>query len=143
MSFGRAGAVRAFCEAIRRKDTAALRAVIGERFATDAVMVWPESLPHGGTVVGADKLAKVSGGLASPSAPMGLAGLELVDVVDGGDRLAARVEFDWCVLVNGFKESIAISALQLWTFDGYPVREARAYNWDAAALSRLSQKVSA
>lgn len=142
MELNNVSVVRAFYLAVATKDAAALQTLVRKRFAADAVIRWPESLPHGGELAGVDKLAKVFGGLASPSAPMGLEEVELTDVVDGGDRIVARIEFDWFVRVNGSAESTRTSALEMWTFDGDRVREIRAYYWDAVAVNQLTEEVN-
>jgi hypothetical protein len=127
-----AAQVRAFYEAVAAKDGPALRAIVETSFAPDAAMIWPSSLPYGGVVSGAAKLGRMFAAVAVASVPVGAVDLAIVDIVDGGDRVAARVDFDWYAPGSG--TAVHSSALELWTFDGGLVREVRAYYWDTAEL---------
>lgn len=129
---GNADLVREFYRAVAEKDAAALDALITAAFDEDARVVFPDSLPYGGTVSGAAKLARMFTRMASSPVPVGAADLVLVDLVDGGSRVAARIEFAW--YAPGSEVGIPASALELWTFAGARVREIRAYYWDTAAL---------
>jgi hypothetical protein len=48
--------------------------------------------------------------------PVGVADVLLTDLVDGGNRIAAHVEFAW--YPPGGACPVPMSALELWTFDG-------------------------
>jgi hypothetical protein len=127
-----AACVRAFYEAVAAKDGPAIQAIVETSFAPDAEMIWPSSLPYGGVVSGAARLARMFAAVAAAPAPVGAAELTIVDIVDGGDRVAARVDFDW--YAPGSASAVRSSALELWIFDGGLVREVRAYYWDTAEL---------
>jgi ketosteroid isomerase-like protein len=127
-----AAIVREFYRAVASKDAAALEQLITGHFDADASVVFPESLPYGGTVRGAAKLARLFARMASAPAPVGAADLVLAGLADGGDRIAAQVEFAW--YAPGSRVAVPSSALELWTFAGGRVREIRAYYWDTAAL---------
>lgn len=129
--------VRDFYQAVAAKDAAALEALIFARFADDVVIIWPDSLPYGGSVRGAATLSKVFGRMTAAPEPVGPAGLELVGIVDGGNQVAAQLEFDWYPPGSG--ESIRTGALELWTFTDGLVREIRAYYWDTAACHAAAE----
>jgi ketosteroid isomerase-like protein len=126
-----ADVVREFYRAIAERDGEALAQLVQQRFAPEATVVWPDSLPYGGTIAGSRKLAKVFAGLASAPSPAGPSGTTLTDLVDGGDRLAAQLEFEW--RAPGSETGVASGALELWTFADGRVQEIRAYYWDTAA----------
>lgn len=125
--------VREFYQAVAAKDADALEQLIGGHFDTGASVVFPESLPYGGTVAGAAKLARMFAGMAKAPEPAGPAGLDLTGLVGDGDQIAARVEFHWHA-PGGASAPVPSSALELWTFADGKVREIRAYYWDTAAL---------
>jgi len=130
--------VRAFYEAVGKGDADAVRSLVRERFAEDATLTWPESLPYGGTVAGRSRLERVLGGAAAATAPaVGVQNLRLVDVIDGGDRVAAQLEFDW-IAPNGAGAVSGTGAVEVWTFTGEQVSSIRAYYWDTAACAALS-----
>lgn len=132
--------LRAFYAAIGARDAVALQQFVNERFAPDTRICWPESLPHGGSISGKDRLAKFFGGMASPSAPMGVADLKLIDLIDGGSRIVARIEFEWFVRVGSSTVSMPTSALELWSFHDDLVQQIDAYYWDAAAVNRIARR---
>ena len=127
--------VRAFYDAVVRRDSGALTELVSRSFREDAAIIWPEGLPYGGRVDGARRLGKVFAGMASSPDPVGPDGLAVVSVVDGGDQVAAQLTFDW--RAPGSSQSIPSGALELWTFDDGLVTEIRAYYWDTAACQRL------
>ncbi|MGV0735056.1 nuclear transport factor 2 family protein [Mycobacterium syngnathidarum] len=132
--------LRAFYAAISAKDAVTLQHFVEERFTSDTRISWPESLPHGGSVTGKDRLAKIFGGMSLPSAPLGVSKLELIDLIDGGDRMVAHLEFEWFVRVGESTLSMPTSALELWTFRDDSVDEIRAYYWDSAAMNRITRR---
>ncbi len=143
----RASVVRNFYEALSTGDADAVRALVRERFADDATLTWPDSLPYGGTVAGKARLERVLGraagsaervlGTAAGSAELvGVQKLRLVDLIDGGDRVAAQLEFDWYA-PNGAGSLPGTGAIEVWTFTGDFVHEIKAYYWDTAACAAL------
>jgi ketosteroid isomerase-like protein len=141
LTTGPSDVVRAFYDAVVRRDAATLTALLEASFRDDAAMVWPEGLPYGGRVEGARRLAKVFGGMAASPTPVGPERLEVLSLVDGGDQVAAHLTFDW--RAPGSDESIPSGALELWTFEDGLVAEIRAYYWDTAACRDLVQKAQA
>lgn len=137
---GPAAVVRAFYESVRTGDADAVRSVVRERFAENATLTWPDSLPYGGTVTGRSKLERVLGAAAA-TAGVGVENLRLVDVIDGGDRIAAHLEFDW-VAPNGAGTVSGTGAVEVWTFTDEQVSAIRAYYWDTAACVALSGRVA-
>lgn len=133
MSGSNEDVVREFYRAVTAKDGVGIKELIENHFSDDVTIVWPESLPYGGSISGAGKLARVFGRMAAATEPAGASDMVVVDVVDGGDRLAARLEFDW--YAPGSKEAISTGALELWTFTAGRVSEIRAYYWDTAACA--------
>jgi len=124
--------VRAFYQAVSTGDADAVRSLVRERFADDAVFHWPESLPYGGSVSGRAKLERVLGGAAAATEPVGVRKLQLACVIDGGDRVVAQLEFDWYAPdETGFLPGTG--AVEVWTFAGGQVSEIKAYYWDTAA----------
>jgi len=133
-----AAVVRSFYEAVRTGDADAVRALVRERFAENATLAWPDSLPYGGTVAGRSKLERVLAAAAGGTAPaVGAQNLRLVDVIDGGDRIAAKLEFDW-IAPNGTGAVSGTGAVEVWTFTGEQVSAIHAYYWDTAACAALS-----
>ncbi|MFE2998621.1 nuclear transport factor 2 family protein [Nocardia sp. NPDC059246] len=128
---GNADVVREFYRAIAERDGDALGELLNTRFTSDTEVIWPESLPYGGVVKGAAKLAKMFGGLLSAPTPVGPAGMTVADLVADGDRIAAQLEFDW--YAPGSDRAVPSGALELWTFADGKVRSIRAYYWDTAA----------
>ena len=137
---GPAAVVRAFYEAVGKGDADAVRSLVRERFAEDAKLTWPESLPYGGTVAGRSRLERVLGAAADGTA-VGARNLRLVDVIDGGDRIAAQLEFDW-IAPNGAGAVSGTGAVEVWTFTGEQVSAIMAYYWDTAACAALSGTVA-
>lgn len=125
--------VRAFYQAVRDRDGAALEALVAASFDADAAVEWPAGLPYGGRVEGRDVLRKIFGGMAGAASPVGPDNLELASIIDGGSQVAAQLTFDW--KFGG--DSIPSGALELWTFDAGLVTEIRAYYWDTAACVAL------
>jgi hypothetical protein len=137
-----ADVIREFYRAVAGKDAAAIATLVRERFAEDATLVLPPSLPYGGTFAGAGKLGRLFGRMAAAPEPVGADGIVVVDVIDGGTTLAARLEFDW--YAPGSRTPIRTGALEAWAFDddGF-VREIRAYYWDTAACAAQVAAVTA
>ena len=141
MSRGRPYIVRAFYDAVAAKDPHALSEIVTGSFREDASITWPDGLPYGGRVEGASRLARLFAGMASSPVPVGPEGLEVISIVDGGDQVAAQLEFRW--RAPGSDQSIPSGALELWTFDQGLVSEIRAYYWDTAACRDLVQNPQA
>jgi ketosteroid isomerase-like protein len=127
-----AAVVSGFYDAINAKDGDALGALIADHFALDASIVWPASLPYGGTVSGAAKLGRLFTSMLAAPAPIGPDKVSVLGLVDGGDQVAAQLSFDW--FAPGSSSSIASGALELWSFADGLVTEIRAYYWDTAEL---------
>lgn len=132
----RASVVRNFYEAVSTGDADAVRALVRERFADDATLTWPDPLPYGGTVAGKARLERVLGRAAGSVELVGVQKLRLVDLIDGGDRVAAELEFDWYA-PNGAGSLPGTGAIEVWTFTGDFVHEIKAYYWDTAACAAL------
>jgi len=133
--------VRAFYAAVARRDADSIAELVARSFREEASIAWPEGLPYGGRVEGSRRLAKLFAGMASSPVPVGPEGLEVVSIVDGGEQVAAQLEFRW--RAPGSTESIPSGALELWTFDQGLVSEIRAYYWDTAACRDLVQDTQA
>jgi len=127
--------VRAFYDALDRRDAEAITGLVSRSFHEDAAVVWPEGLPYGGRVEGSRRLGKVFAGMTARSQPVGPDGVEVVSVIDGGDQVAAQLTFRWHA--PGSTGWVRSGALELWTFDGGLVSEIRAYYWDTAACRDL------
>ncbi len=125
--------VRAFYDAINGRDAAAVGGTIEAAFAPDATLILPPSLPYGGTFTGAAKLGRMFAGMVGSSALVGAQRIDVTDVIDGGDRVAAQLEFDW--YPPGGSVPVHGGALELWTFADGRVTEIRAYYWDTAELA--------
>lgn len=121
-----------FYAAVNAEDGDAIAELIAAKFAADVELIWPSSLPYGGTVRGAAKLGRLFFAMAGAPAPVGPDKVSVVSIVDGGDQVAARLEFDW--YAPGSNTAIASGALELWTFVDGRVTEIRAYYWDTAEL---------
>ncbi|KAA9160515.1 nuclear transport factor 2 family protein [Amycolatopsis acidicola] len=124
--------VTAFYEAVSKQDGDAVRSVVRDNFAEDAVLRWPESLPYGGSVAGKSKLERVLAGAASAGQTAGVQNLRLTGVVDGGDTVAAQLEFDWRD-PKSERVVTGTGAVEVWSFTGGRVGEIKAYYWDTAA----------
>jgi ketosteroid isomerase-like protein len=127
--------VRAFYGAVVRRDAEAIADLVATSFHEDAAITWPDSLPYGGRVEGARRLAKLFAGMAASAVPVGPDGLEITSVVDGGDQVVAQLAFQW--RAPGSAEAIPSSALEIWTFEAGLVVDIRAYYWDTAACRDL------
>lgn len=123
--------VKAFYDAVIRRDANEIARIVSDSFNHDAAIVWPEGLPHGGRLDGARRIGKVFAGMAKSEEPVGPEHLEVVTVIDGGDVVAAELRFAW--RAPGFTESVPSGAFEKWTFEGGKVAEIRAYYWDTAA----------
>ncbi|MVU80796.1 hypothetical protein GPX89_26525 [Nocardia sp. ET3-3] len=127
-----ADVVREFYRAIASKDAPALGQLLLDRFASDVVVTWPESLPYGGTIKGATALSALFGRMLAAPDPIGADRIEILGLVDGGNQVAAELKFDW--YAPGSEKAIHTGALELWRFsDDGSVLEIRAYYWDTAA----------
>ncbi|XVQ15855.1 nuclear transport factor 2 family protein [Spirillospora sp. CA-255316] len=128
-----ASVVRDFYRAMSEGDGVAIRALVRERFADGATLCWPESLPYGGSLSGRTKLERVLGAATDAVEPAGVRNLRLTGLVDGGDRVAAQLEFDW-YSAGGVLAVAGTGAVELWTFASGRVTEIKAYYWDTAVL---------
>ena len=135
MSASPAEIVRDFYDAVVRRDAQDLVALVERSFRDDAAITWPDGLPYGGRVEGARRLGKLFAGMATSAAPVGPENLEVEAVIDGGDKVAAQLRFDW--RAPGSADSIPSGALEVWTFECGLVSEIRAYYWDTAACRDL------
>ncbi|KAF0956955.1 nuclear transport factor 2 family protein [Rhodococcus sp. T7] len=99
----------------------------------DAIFVeMPSSLPYGGRVEGARRLRAMFQAMARGVVDVGPRGLTLDALVDGGDRIAARLSFDWYPPGGG--APIASGAVEEWTFENGKAIAIRAYYRDTAEL---------
>lgn len=124
--------VEAFYAAITSKDADAVTTVVAEHFAADATLHLPASLPYGGRIEGARRLAKIFAHAASSTAAVGVQDLQVVALVGDGPRVAARLTFTW--FPGDSRESFGSSAIELWTFDAGQVVSIEAFYQDTAAL---------
>lgn len=142
MTISNAQVVREFYAALATRDAEAFGTLIAGRFAEDVEMIIPAALPYGGKIVGSARLGRMLAGLVASPVPVGTQNLVLDDVVDDGDRIVARLSFDW--YAPGSADHLATGALELWTFTAAgAVREIRAYYEDTAACARLVEAVRA
>lgn len=124
--------VASFYTAVNAKDATAISTLIADHFAPDVSLIWPSSLPYGGTVTGSGKLGRMFAGMLASPVPMGPDQVSVLGLVDGGSQIAAQLSFDW--FAPGTSESVASGALELWSFADGLVTEIRAYYWDTAEL---------
>lgn len=122
-----------FYNALSAGDTETIVRTIETRFADDAAIEWPPSLPHGGRVEGARRLRAVFAASADPDAPAGAKNLRLVSAIGDGDDVVAWITFDW--LQPGSVATAPNQALELWRFADGVVQEIRAFYWDTDAIS--------
>jgi ketosteroid isomerase-like protein len=126
--------VLAFYAAVNAHDAAAIAGLVDERFAADAVLLLPPSLPYGGRFQGAATLRKLFTAMATAATPIGPDAIRVVEVIASGDGVAVRLEFDWCP--PGSTTSIPSGAVEVWNFRQGRVREIRAFYWDTAQCVR-------
>lgn len=124
--------VSRFFGAIAEHDHDGLGELIDRCFQPGAVAVIPASLPYGGRVETAARLRTMFQRVASGPGPAGPQSIAVRGLVDGGDRVAVQLDFDW--RVPGTGHDVASGALELWSFVDGRVSEIRAYYWDTAAL---------
>jgi ketosteroid isomerase-like protein len=124
--------VRSFYRAVAGRDGVSVVALVGEHFAEDATLRLPESLPYGGVIAGRSRLERVFRSAADATEPVGPAALQVLDIVEGGDRCAAQLRFDWRAPGGGGVVS-GTGAVELWTFAGGLVTDITAYYADTAA----------
>lgn len=128
--------VEQFYDAVDRKDAEALAELFDESVAPDAVFRWPESLPYGGVVQGAERLKRMFTAAVSADAPAGAANLTLVRVAEmatgGEDHVVAELEFDW--FAGGSAQPVRTGALEWWLFRDMRVVELKSFYRDTAAL---------
>jgi ketosteroid isomerase-like protein len=99
--------------------------LVGEHFVADATLVRPESLPGGGTLQGAAKIAKFMRAAASHARGLRLKELHTAPG-DGVDHVFAVVEVNF---------GAPTSAIEWWVIEPGGVRSLTAYYWDTAALT--------
>lgn len=120
--------VEAFYRAVGSRDAVSVARIVEARFAPDASITWPDSLPYGGTLSGAPVIAKVLSRAATASGVGGPANVQLLEVIGDGQRIAARVAFDWSA--SGDSPSISTEAVELWSFTDGTVTAIHAFYWD-------------
>ncbi|WP_020501752.1 nuclear transport factor 2 family protein [Sciscionella marina] len=123
-----------FYRALSDRNSYMLEGIVRERFTEQVRLVYPDSLPHGGTISGSARLAKIFSRMVSADAPAGAVNIRLTDLIDGGDRVVAHIDFEW--RVPGTADGLPMSALELWTFQDGLVQEIRAFYWDTTAVAR-------
>jgi hypothetical protein len=94
-------------------------------FAEDATLSRPESLPGGGSLTGARRIAKFMRAAAS-----GVAGLTLRSVHQSPSSNEINVFAEVALTLGG----TATTAIEWWTFTSAGVTSLRAYYWDTAAI---------
>lgn len=122
-----------FYNALSTADTETIVNTIETRFAENAAIEWPPSLPHGGRLEGARRLRAVFTASANPDAPAGAKNLRLVSAIGDGDEVVAWITFDW--LQPGSTAPVPNQALELWRFSDGLVQEIQAFYWDTDAIS--------
>lgn len=121
-----------FYRAVASRDGDAVTTLVAEHFAEDATLRLPGSLPYGGIVAGRRSLERVFRAAAQATGPVGPTALEVLDIVEGGDRCAVQLRFDWYAPGGGGVVS-GTGAVELWTFAGGLVQDITAYYSDTAA----------
>ncbi|MEX5635368.1 nuclear transport factor 2 family protein [Parafrankia sp. FMc2] len=124
--------VRAFYDALNRRDVDGLTALVNGSFDEAAVLELPPSLPYGGRVAGVAKLRRMFAAMAGGQAVVGPRVVEVERIVGGDDSVVAVLAFDWGPPGGG--DAIASGASELWSFRAGKVTSIRAYYWDTAAL---------
>jgi ketosteroid isomerase-like protein len=122
-----------FYNALSAGDTETIVRTIEARFAENAAVEWPPSLPHGGRLEGVRRVRAVFTASANPDAPAGAKNLQLVSAIGDGDEVVAWITFDW--LQPGSVAPVPNQALELWRFSDGVVQEIRAFYWDTDAIS--------
>ncbi|NMO91653.1 nuclear transport factor 2 family protein [Actinomycetospora sp. TBRC 11914] len=130
---GGSGIVQQFYEAIGKGEADTLVTLVNDHFDPDARLVFPDALPYGGTHEGAKRLGKMFAGMATAPGAGGPGEVALIDMIDDGDKVVARVQFTWTA--PGASESIPHEALEMWTFADGKVTELRAFYWDTHACA--------
>jgi hypothetical protein len=98
---------------------------VESNFAEDATLSRPESLPGGGSLTGAKRIAKFMRAAAS-----GVAGLTLRSVHHSPSSHEVNVFAEVAFTLDG----TATTAIEWWTFTAAGVTSLRAYYWDTAAI---------
>lgn len=117
--------VREFYELLAQGRGDDILAFVEANFAADAVLRRPESLPGGGMLAGAARIAKMMRAAAA-----GVAGLHVSSVHYSESADGVQVFADVTLELAG----IETTALEWWTFTGSQVSSLRAYYWDTAAI---------
>ena len=123
-----------FYTALAASDAELIAKAIDDRFAEDAAIEWPPSLPHGGRVEGSRRLRALFTGIAKSGGVTGATNLKLIRAIGDADDVVAWITFDW--KNPGDDVGTPNSALELWSFTDGMVRDIRAFYWDAAAISQ-------
>ena len=126
-----ADVVRGFYAAITEHDPERLGELAATAFAEDIAVELPPSLPYGGRVQGAGRLRRMFQAMARGPAETGPRDLAVEAIVDGGDRVTARLSFTYR---RPDGTDIATEALEEWTFEQGRAVAIRAYYRDTAAL---------
>ncbi|ROZ46284.1 hypothetical protein EEB13_18980 [Rhodococcus sp. WS3] len=113
-----------FYKGLSEGDTEALARLVEQRFATDAVLSRPESLPGGGDITGTRSITKFTRAAAG-SVPISVETLMSSETDDG-----AHIFVEVSILIG----RTPTRALEWWTFDGSQVSRLQAFYWDTAAL---------
>ncbi|MUL65857.1 hypothetical protein BOO86_15385 [Mycobacterium sp. CBMA 234] len=117
--------VREFYELLVQGRGDDVAAFVEANFAEDAVLRRPESLPGGGALVGASRIAKMMRAAAAGVSGMNLRSIHCAESADG-----VQVFADIALELAG----TAVAALEWWTFTGSKVASLQAYYWDTAAI---------
>ena len=120
-----ASRVQGFYELLAQGRGDDVAAFVEANFAEDAVLSRPESLPGGGSLAGAARIAKMMRAAAA-----GVTGLSVraVHSADAADSVQVFAEIS--LQLAGAETT----ALEWWTFTGSQVSSMRAFYWDTAAL---------
>jgi ketosteroid isomerase-like protein len=125
--------VERFYEAARTRDAASIAELVDERFAAEAVVREPESLPFGGAHEGVDAIKALFDVLYRPGSESGLADVSVETIIESAGE-SDKLDHVVVALAFGSLRGEPGRALQWWTFHDFRVVEIRTFYWDTAAL---------
>jgi ketosteroid isomerase-like protein len=124
-------AVERFYRSLVAHDASAVEQFCAQWFDPEATLDFPESLPYGGQVRGAERIGRLFRGMCRGPGPTGPRGLQLLGVVGSSTRVYAELAFDY---LRSDGALVATGAVELWRIAGGRVVAVEAYYRDTAAL---------
>ncbi|MFJ7078936.1 nuclear transport factor 2 family protein [Streptomyces sp. NPDC098781] len=127
--------VREVYAAFNTCDAGTVITTVRRHFADDVVVREAGSLPWGGDFEGIETVSAMTAGLADPASPIDAANLRIDELIaapgsaSGVSHVVAAVSFPW----RGTERTIAMRALEWFTFRDDKVAEIQIYLWDSAA----------